>query len=228
MSTTHRLKESLLRALSSQESHDDEQELFDQLMVQKPHLLKLFDFGTRNLREQTELESGLQKRFYATAPCSYFLSGKPIINGKATAINGDFARQAIFLSQHLDRSEKYIAGILHDVMTGNPNITPVSCIEMTIANYHQRRRDLVDSLKFLLEATEVAETPDASPTYKRLAKFVRTQLLPGTRTAAGEVTLPCKVFKEIEMLDAVIEKADVARKNAGSNTVAPTGQGASL
>ncbi len=63
MSTTHRLKESLLRALSSQESHDDEQELFDQLMVQKPHLLKLFDFGTRNPREQTELESGLQKGF---------------------------------------------------------------------------------------------------------------------------------------------------------------------
>lgn len=153
-------------------------------------------------------------------------TGKPIINGKATAINGDFARQAIFLSQHLDRSEKYIAGILHDVMAGNPNITPVSCIEMTIASYHQRRRDLVDSLKFLLEATEVAEAPDASPTYKRLAKFVRTQLLPGMRTAAGEVTLPRKVFKEIEILDAVIEKADVARKNAGSNTVAPTGQGA--
>ena len=34
-----------------------------------------------------------------------------------------------------------------------------------------------------------------------------------------------KVFKEIEQLDDLIGKADAARKNAGSNTVVPSGQG---
>ncbi|KAF8188670.1 nucleoporin Nup186/Nup192/Nup205 [Pholiota molesta] len=208
MNTIHRLKESLVRALTYQESPDEEQELFDQLMVQKPHLLRLFDVGPRNPQEQREIESG-----------------KPIINGKATAVNGDFARQTIFLSQQLDTSEKYIAGILHDVMAGNPNIAPVNLLELTVATYHQRRRDLVDCLRFLLDATEAAEVPDAALIYKRIAKFVRTELLPGTRTPSGEVTLAQKVFKEIERLDADIGKADVARKNAGSNTVAPTGQG---
>ncbi|KAF8970600.1 nucleoporin Nup186/Nup192/Nup205 [Flammula alnicola] len=208
MNSIHRLREALLRALSSQDSQHDEQELFDELMVQKPRLLKLFDVGPRNAQEQREIESG-----------------KPIINGKSTAVNGDFARQAIFLSQQLDCSEKYVAGILHDVMAENPNVGPVNYVELTVANYHQRRRHLVDSLRFLLEATEAADLPDASPNYKRLAQFVRMELLPGTRTAAGELTLAQKVFKEIEQLDIMIGKADTARKSAGSNTVAPSGQG---
>jgi nuclear pore complex protein Nup205 len=110
-------------------------------------------------------------------------------------------------------------------MAGNPNIGPVNLLELTVATYHQRRRDLVDCLRFLLDATEAAEVPDAALIYKRIAKFVRTELLPGTRTPSGEVTLAQKVFKEIERLDMDIGKADVARKNAGSNTVAPTGQG---
>lgn len=95
---------------------------------------------------------------------------------------------------------------------------------MTVASHHQRRRDLVDSIILLLDATEAAEALDASPIYKRLAHFFRTQILPGTRTPTGEVTLPQKMFKEIEQLDVVIGKADAAKKNAGSNTVAPTGQ----
>ena len=33
------------------------------------------------------------------------------------------------------------------------------------------------------------------------------------------------MFKEIEQLDVLIEKADTARKNTGSNTVMPSGQG---
>jgi len=58
MNTIHRLREALLKALSPQESRNDEQELFDELMVQKSRLIKLFDVGPRNAQEQREIESG--------------------------------------------------------------------------------------------------------------------------------------------------------------------------
>ncbi|CAA7262620.1 unnamed protein product [Cyclocybe aegerita] len=210
MNTIHRLREALVRALSpsSHDVHHDEQELFDELMIQKPRLLKLFEVGPRNPQEQREIESG-----------------KTTINQKSTAVNADFSRQAVFLSQQLDCSEKYVAEILHHVMSENPNIGPVACMEMTVATFHQRRRYLVDCLRFLLEATEAADLPDALPNYKRIARFVQVELLPGMRAPAGDATLASKVFKEIEQLDVILGKADAARKNAGSNTVPPTGQG---
>ncbi|KDR74068.1 hypothetical protein GALMADRAFT_250802 [Galerina marginata CBS 339.88] len=208
MNSIHHLREALFKVLSAPESVHGERELFDELMVQKPRLLKLFEVGPRNAQEQREIESG-----------------KPTINGKSTAVNEDFARQVVFLAQQLDCSEKYVAEILHFVTSENPNIGAVSAMELTMANFHQRRRHLVDSLRFLLEATEAAELPDAPPTYKRIAKFVREEILSRTRTAAGETSLANKIFKEIEQLDVGIAKAEAARKNAGSNTVAPTGQG---
>jgi nuclear pore complex protein Nup205 len=58
MNSIHCLRESLYRALSSPESHNDEPELFEELMVQKSRLLKLLDVGPRNAQEQRELESG--------------------------------------------------------------------------------------------------------------------------------------------------------------------------
>ena len=58
MNSIYRLRESLYRALSSPETQNDESELFDELMVQKPRLLKLLDVGPRNVQEQRELESG--------------------------------------------------------------------------------------------------------------------------------------------------------------------------
>lgn len=117
-----------------------------------------------------------------------------------------------------------MAGVLHHVMLDNPNIGPVQCMELTVATFHQRRRDLVDSLRFLLEATEASELPDASIVYQRLGTFVKAELLPGSRSGS-EPTMARKVFKEIEQLDVLIGKADTARKNAGSNTVVPSGQG---
>jgi len=151
--------------------------------------------------------------------------GKPTINGKSTAVNTDFARQTIFLAQQLECSEIYIAGILYQIMSKNPNIDPVSCMERTVSTFHKRRQYLVDSLRFLLDATEAAQQPEAPQTYKMLAKFVLTELIPGLRGVATEVTLAKKLFKEIEKLDVDIGKAETSRKNAGSNTVPPTGQG---
>jgi nuclear pore complex protein Nup205 len=147
------------------------------------------------------------------------------LNDESTAVNGDFVRQTIFLSQQFGCSEKYIASILHDVMAQNPNINPVICLELTVAKFHERRRHLVDCLRFLLEAGEAAEGPDMPSTYTRIARFVESELLPGSRALTGEVTLASKMLKEVELLDTDIAKADAARKNAGSNTVIPTGQG---
>jgi nuclear pore complex protein Nup205 len=98
-------------------------------------------------------------------------------------------------------------------------------MELTIEAFHQQRRDLVDSLRFLLEATEASELSDASIVYRRLGTFVKGDLLFGPRSGVSEPTMTRKVFKEIEQLDVLIGKADAARKNAGSNTVVPSGQG---
>ncbi|KAF8878281.1 nucleoporin Nup186/Nup192/Nup205 [Gymnopilus junonius] len=203
MNSIHRLRDALVNVLAAPDHHG-EQELFDELMVQKPRLLKLFVVGPRNNIEQREIESG-----------------KPTINGKSTAVNVDFARQALFIAQQLDCSEKYVAEILHYVTVENPNISPVNSMELTMATFHQRRRHLVDSLRFLLEATEAAELPEAPLTYKRIANFVKGEIL----RPHGEDSLASKLLKEIEQLDGVIAQADAARKNAGSNTVPPGGQG---
>lgn len=162
--------------------------------------------------------------FYLLALFFIVSLGKVTVNGKSAAVNMDFARQSIFLSQQLDCSEKYVAGVLHHVMSDNPNIGPVQCMELTAASFHQRRRDLVDCLRFLLEATEASELPDAPIVYRRLGTFVKSELL-NPRSGVSESTMARKVFKEIEQLDVLIGKADAARKNAGSNTVVPSGQG---
>lgn len=57
MNGIHRLRDVLSRTLSSPEIAND-QELFDQLLVQKPQLLKLFEVGPRNPQEQRGIESG--------------------------------------------------------------------------------------------------------------------------------------------------------------------------
>jgi len=58
MNTIHRLREVLSRALTSPEICRNEQDLFDELMVQKSRLLKLFEVGPRNSQEQREIETG--------------------------------------------------------------------------------------------------------------------------------------------------------------------------
>jgi len=52
------LREVLIRVLTTPKPEHDEQELFEQLMIQKPRLLKLLDVGPRNPQEQREVESG--------------------------------------------------------------------------------------------------------------------------------------------------------------------------
>ncbi|TFK29062.1 hypothetical protein FA15DRAFT_700346 [Coprinopsis marcescibilis] len=209
MDSIHRLREALLRVLnlSPEETPQGDQELFEELMVQKPRLVQLFDIGPRSAEEKREVESG-----------------KITINGKQVAGNSDFARQVLFIAQNLDCSEKYIASVLHTVMRNNVNLQPVEYIEATITEFHLRRRQLAESIQLLLDASLRAERPQASSTLKRIANFVREELLQVGHVAAGETTFAFRIFKEIEKLDGLIARAETALRNATSNTVAPSAQ----
>jgi nuclear pore complex protein Nup205 len=58
MESVSRLRDVLVRTLASGPEMHGEQELFDELMVQKPRLLNLLNFGRRNQQEQRDIESG--------------------------------------------------------------------------------------------------------------------------------------------------------------------------
>ncbi|RDX43688.1 hypothetical protein OH76DRAFT_1188692 [Lentinus brumalis] len=208
MSSVSRLRAILSSAFSSRGLSNGEQEFFEELMAHKPQLVSLYDVGPRNPQEQRELESG-----------------KITIDGRSVAVNADFARQAVFISQQLDCSERYVAGLLQDVMTHNPNLTQEQCIEAAIMEYHTRRREIAECLGTILQAAERAETADASPLHQRIDLFVRQQLLnPGGRAGSG-LSLAMKVFQEIHNVGNALNKAQAARQNAKSETVPPS-QGA--
>ncbi|KAF9445985.1 hypothetical protein P691DRAFT_777187 [Macrolepiota fuliginosa MF-IS2] len=208
MESISRLRNTLYKALSPTNVQYNEQELFDELMVQKPRLLKLLDVGQRNAQEQKEIESG-----------------KTVIEGKQVAINTEFARQVLFLSQQLECSERYIAALLDEVMKDNPNIDAIASLELTVELFHLRRRHLVDSLRYLVDATEAAEASEDNATYVRLARYFTNELVPSSPGQGGSFTLATRIWKGIEQLDALVARADNARRGAGSNTIAPSGPG---
>ncbi|KAK0437028.1 hypothetical protein EV421DRAFT_1829501 [Armillaria borealis] len=206
MESISRLRQALFDTFSGKQVTNGGQALLDELMVAKPRLLKLFDVGARNQQEQREIESG-----------------KALINGKQVAVNAEFARQVIFLSQQLECSERYIAGLLQKVVGENPNVGPVDSIELAVSEYHQRRRHLADSLRYIYEAT-IAEAPDATLVYSQIHRFVREELQ-GLGSQGVEDSLSLKIIKEFGALDTALSKTDAARKSARSNTVAPSAQG---
>ncbi|OCH88950.1 hypothetical protein OBBRIDRAFT_888752 [Obba rivulosa] len=203
MASLAHLRTLILSAFNARGLQNGEQEFFEELMAHKPQLVNLFDVGPRNPQEQREIESG-----------------KVVVNGRSLAVNSDFARQVIFISQQLDCSERYVAGLLHEVVSQNPNLNQQSTIEATILEFHNRRRQLAECLRYIFEAAEVAETHDASPFYGRLDYFVRTQLVP----ASGGLSFASKVFQEIHNLGNVLAKVQNARQNARSETVVPSAQ----
>ncbi|KAI5985097.1 nucleoporin Nup186/Nup192/Nup205 [Pisolithus albus] len=196
------LRSVLLTALSSR-GHN-EQELFDELMFHKSRLQALFDVGPSSPQEQRELQSG-----------------KVTLNGRSLAVNADFAQQTIFLAQQLRCSEKYVASILHSIMTENPNVDSISAMEATIVEFHKRRRHLVDCLRFLFEAAELAQSSDAPRLYVRLEAFLRQELVSGVQPDGKDVTLANRIFRTIESLGSIVTEACAAKQSATSNTVPP-------
>ncbi|KAH9948497.1 nucleoporin Nup186/Nup192/Nup205 [Amylocystis lapponica] len=200
MASVSQLRAVLLSAFSARGLLNGEQEFFQELMAHKPHLAKLYDVGPRNAQEQRELESG-----------------KVLVNGRPLAVNADFARQAIFISQQLDCSERYVASLLQEVMAENPNMSQEQYIEAAILEFHLRRRQIAECLRYIFEASELAEARDSPQLYVQLDLFVRQQLLspPGGRG----MSLAFKVFQEAHNLGNVLAKAQAARQNARSNTI---------
>jgi nuclear pore complex protein Nup205 len=153
------------------------------------------------------------------------LVGKTVLNGKPAAVNADFARQVVFLSQQLECSERHIANVLHSVMSENPNIEPVDSIELTVVEFHQRRRHLAECLSYIFEAAEAAETSENLPMFRRIDSFVRMDLIPPVAHQGGEIALAHRIVREIQNLGNAVARADMARKGARTDTVAPSAQG---
>ncbi|KDQ54533.1 hypothetical protein JAAARDRAFT_38210 [Jaapia argillacea MUCL 33604] len=206
MESVARLRAILHNIINAQGSVHGEQELFTLLNDFQPLLAKVFDVGPRSAQEQKELESG-----------------KTTINGRSLSVNVEFTRQVVFISQQLNCSERYVAGLLHSIMVENPNITQTDLIEATILEFHERRRHISDCLVFLLQASDAASAGAAPQVYYDLDRFVREYLMPVQDKTLG--SLPFKIWKEIENLGNVISTAQNARQCAVSDTVAPSAQG---
>ena len=85
------------------------------------------------------------------------MTGRTTVNGRPVAVNTDFAKQVLFVSQQLDVSERYVAGLLQDVVSATPNVSSDHLVEAVILEFHARRRQLTDCLRFIVEAAEVAQ-----------------------------------------------------------------------
>lgn len=135
------------------------------------------------------------------------------------AVNADFSRQALFISQQLECSEQYAAELLHDVMSSNPNLAEERCLDMTVAEFHARRRQLVECLKYVFQATINSLSLEAPPLCHRLGLFVREQLL---HRHAPMPSFAEKLLNEVDKVGETLGKVNIDRQNAGSATVAPS------
>lgn len=141
------------------------------------------------------------------------------------AVNADFAKQAIFVAQQLECSERYAAGLLHTVLVQNPNASPVDSIELTVLEYHTYRRQFVDCLRYLFQAVFLSLTDDSNPLYHQLANYVRHQLTPPPSPTKAHLT--AKILTRIQSLDQQLSKTQTAIQNASSNTQINNGTGMS-
>lgn len=104
-------------------------------------------------------------------------------------------------------------------MSVNPNISQDQLIEATILEFHLRRRQLAECLRYIFEAGEFAQSEDPPLLYEQLDDFIRGQIL------RGGARFPRRLFTEIDKLEDAISRVQVERQNARSNTAAPSQQG---
>lgn len=132
------------------------------------------------------------------------------------AVNADFAKQAVFVAQQLECSERYAAGLLHTVLVQNPNVSPIDSIEYTLLEYHTYRRRFVDCLRYLFQAAFLSLADGSNPLYHQLANYVRHQLVTPSSTTRPHLT--AKILAHIQALDQKLSKIQNAVQNAVSNT----------
>ena len=139
------------------------------------------------------------------------------MDGRTLSVNTEFARQVSFVSQQLNCSERFIAGILHSVLSEYPTIDQTEAVEQTVLEYHRLRRELADCLRLVFEAAEKSEGPYATPIHNLLNDYVQRHLL-----ANGSSSLPSHIFTELSNFDITISNARMAVTNAISKTNIPT------
>lgn len=100
------------------------------------------------------------------------------------------------------------------------NIGPLDSIKASVAEFHQRRRHLIDCLRYLLDAAVSALLPDPPRLYLRLEAFVRQELVPTQMSVGADAFLASPVFKQVESL--AVAQAQTARQGAQINTVPPS------
>ena len=157
---------------------------------------------------------------------SYLLmksEGKIEVQSRTLAVNSEFIRQAVFLSEHLQCSEKYCAGLLHVVLAENPNLTQEQAVEKAVLEYHRTRRELAECLRFIFEASVPAQDGNASNIQLRLNEFAKRYLV----GSGGPSFIAHGVFSEINRLEDAIGKARTAVTNAVSDTKLPAQAGKS-
>lgn len=132
------------------------------------------------------------------------------------AVNGDFAKQAVFVAQQLECSETYAAGLLHTVLVQNPNVSPIDSIELTLVEHYTYRRQFVDCLRYLFQVVFLSLSDDSNPLYHQLANYVRHKLIPPSPTTKEH--LAAKILTHVQSLDQQLSKIQTAVQNAGTNT----------
>jgi nuclear pore complex protein Nup205 len=141
------------------------------------------------------------------------------VHGQQLSVNDDFATQVIYIARVLDCSERHIAGLMQHVISNNPNLTPVYILEEVVLEHHQRRHELADSLRLLLEASEISPI---TALHACLQHFVKTQVIPSEGADSilfGEKGLGWTVSLKIEAIDKTLSQALAAKQNAGGDTV---------
>ncbi|KAF9048038.1 hypothetical protein BDZ89DRAFT_1058002 [Hymenopellis radicata] len=199
------LRHDLLDLLNGRPLTQGEQALFEQLMLHKTRLWKIFDIPPRNANELKEVQSG-----------------KVSINGKQVAINADFANQVNFISQQLNCSERIVAGLLLDVVGENPNLTAPRYVDMVLLEYHLRRRQLSDCLRLIFEAVNLTD-PNSNPTVSRMLHYAMTELN-AAPASPSQSSFSSVLLREIDFLSTTLEATENARRSAQTNTVAPSAQ----
>ncbi|KAI0085599.1 nucleoporin Nup186/Nup192/Nup205 [Irpex rosettiformis] len=238
----------LSAALRTDTHHPDDgtgvQRLFEELILSKQYLVKLFDVGPRSEQERRELEGG-----------------QITVNNRPLAVNADFARQVAFVSSQLDVSERYVAGLLQSIISQHPNLTSSQqvsgsekLVEAAIIEFHSKRRKLAECLQYIVEAAvlgqqgvnELVTGPGTvagggKSVYEQLELFVRQEMIAATaqqtapasglgglfrggvvQQAPGQGAFPTKLLKEIDRLGETLQKVQAAKQNARSDTVGPS------
>ncbi|KIY63736.1 hypothetical protein CYLTODRAFT_493667 [Cylindrobasidium torrendii FP15055 ss-10] len=197
------LRHDLISVLSGEGGATSDGALFQQLADQKIRLLNIFQLPPRSPDEQRQLESG-----------------KIILPGnQELTLTPDLKRYILFLAETLNCSERMCALLLCDIMREYGNISPEDYIERAIDEHHRRRRVLAECIYILTEALNNAPS---TPAHQRLHYFIHQEL---KVERSGDGSLAGSIVKQLEDLDALAQAVDNARRNAQSQSAAPSQQG---